>query len=425
MTRPRQQRGAATLMTVMVLFFVMALVAAYANRNLIVEQRVAQTFQSLGAANEAGNHAAERMLSLLNADNVNEACEPDADGPNTLRQRALRFAADGRIDVPTAAKGVPNPWDGPYTIYCDRIRAQAWVCQCPVSLKPVAQEDDTQVRESAVMRIRTLSGKEGISRVGLAISACGGPSKGCLDVRQSAFAMVDSVRQFGLVRALKMPPVSPLVARGDVDLGTGMLVVHNEPSHGGIALQSGGAVAGNLSNVQGPAGAPATSSLLVSDATLAPLSDDECFRRFFGLRLLDYVAQPAMRRLQCPNDCAKQLELLSKGGAHLIWHDGDLTLSGDVTIGNAAAPVVLIVKGNLLISGALQFHGLIFSAGNLVWSNASMNPSVVHGAVLVAGTVQGESGTSAVFSGAVLDILKLQGGSFVPLPGGTTWGKKW
>jgi hypothetical protein len=423
----RAQGGAATLISVMVLFFVMALVAAYANRNLIVEQRVAQTYQQLGYATEAGNHAVQNMISLLNGGKVNEACKPDPAGANTLRQRLLVFDAQGKISSPSGAKSpFPNlPQHAPFTVLCDRTRNGEWTCQCPLDYKPTVQADDGLPRESAVMRFRPFYKEgDGIGRLGLAVVSCAGPSAGCVDLLQSEFAAVPRVQGLVLLRALKMPPVSALVATGEVDLGTGMAVVHNEPSYGGVALHSGAAITGVQTAVHGPAGTPAESAQLGSDPVLSPLSAEALFRRFFGMSLSDYVLQPAMRQLTCNGDCAAKLRELADSGAHMVWFDGDLVLSGDQELGSSTAPLVLIVRGALTINSPLKFKGVIFSGGDLTWTNPSANASLVQGAMLVAGAVKGDAGATALFDGAIVDRLKLQGGSFVPLPG-ASWSRTW
>ena len=83
----------------------LALVAAYANRNLIVEQRVAQIYQALGYTTEANHQAMHRMISLLNSGNIDASCRPDAAGPGTLRLSAgLEHPGDLVDDVARALK---------------------------------------------------------------------------------------------------------------------------------------------------------------------------------------------------------------------------------------------------------------------------------------------------------------------------------
>ncbi len=422
----QHQQGMTTLVTVMVLFFIMALVAAYANRNLIVEQRVAQSYQALGYTTEASHQAVHRLISLLNSDKIDESCEPADDGPGTLRQRLLEFGDSGEIRSPAAGVNALVVEDSPFTVICDRIRPGNWQCQCPLNLQPVAQTDDGEARESMVMRIRPFPGAQGISRVGLSVHACAGHSAGCLDRYQSEFAQVRRVQTLALLRALKMPPVSALVARGTVDLGAGMAVVNNEAGSGGLALHAGGAVQGSMAKIGGPAGSPPGNSLLSSDAALSALDEANFFRRFFGLGFTDYIAQPAMRKLDCGigGDCSAGLKALIDRGAQLIWHDGDLSLSSEATLGSADLPVLLLVRGRLTINSPVRFFGLVYARDEVSWTNPSANASVIQGALLAGGAVNGDAGATALFDGAILDRLKLRSGSFVPLPGGS-WSRKW
>lgn len=426
-----RQQGISTLVTVMLLFFIMALVAAYANRNLIVEQRVAQTYQALGYASEANHQAVHRLISLLNGGNIDGSCRPDPSGPDTLRQRVLRIDEGGQIRSPAAAMQLTQPAQSPFTMLCDRIRPGDWQCQCPSDLRPTPQPDDGEPRESTAMRIRPFgdpagNDPQGQGRVGLSVWSCAGPSAVCIADDQPELARVMRVQALLLLRALKMPPVSALVARGDVDLGAGMAVVHHQASHGGVALQAGGQVLGNRSGIQGPPGAPSGGALLSADPALNELDEEAFFRRFFGLKPADYLAQPAMRRLDCQSgfDCSRPLEQLIAAGAQLIWHDGDLRLASPAVLGRAELPVILVVRGALSIAGPLRLHGLLAVRDRLSWRNPSPDASLVQGAVLVGGDVDGDAGASAMFDAAILDRLKLQSGSFIPLPGGA-WSQAW
>jgi Tfp pilus assembly protein PilX len=58
------QRGVATLIVVLVLFFVVSLVAAYTNRNLIFEQRTASNQYRSTQALEAAEAGLEWAISM-------------------------------------------------------------------------------------------------------------------------------------------------------------------------------------------------------------------------------------------------------------------------------------------------------------------------------------------------------------------------
>lgn len=426
-----RQRGLSTLVMVMVLFFIMALVAAYANRNLIVEQRIAQTYRALSDANEAQQQAMHRLISLLNSGRIDARCRPDPQGPNSLRQRVLVMDGDGQIRAPAAALNLAQPAQSPFTMLCDRRRPGDWECQCPPDLLPVPQADDGEPRESTLMRIRPLgkaagTDPQGLGLVGLSVRACAAASGACLASDPADAAVVERVQALMLVPALKMPPVSALVARGPVDLGDGMVVAHNEAAQGGLALHAGGPVLGERSGVSGPAGAPAVDALLSQDGRLAALDEEAFFRRHFGLRPADWLIQPAMRRLDCPegDDCSAALRALLDSGIQLVRVDGDLRLASPVVLGSALQPVLLVVRGALTIRGPLRLHGVVAVRDRLSWQNASADASLVQGAVLVGGEVLGGAGASVLFDGATVERLRLQAGSFLPLPGGS-WSRSW
>ena len=63
-------RGMAALTVVMILFFVMALVAAYTNRNLLFEQRISANSYRSNRALEAADAGVEWTVAMLNAGRI-------------------------------------------------------------------------------------------------------------------------------------------------------------------------------------------------------------------------------------------------------------------------------------------------------------------------------------------------------------------
>ncbi len=412
----RQQRGVSTLVSVLALFLVMALVAVYADRHLVIEQRIAQRYQALGSLTEAGQQATQRLLGLLNSDKLDLDCQADPQGPDTLRQRLLRFDADGHLAT--------APELSPYPVICDRKLPEAWQCQCPANRQPTPLADDGLPRESALIRLKAFSGEPALGRIGVEVLACAGSSLTCLQAASDELERQPRVQLLQLLGALKMPPHSALIARGDVDLGTGMAVLHNDAASGGIALRAGGAVLGQLAGVHGPAGSPPGLAIVGHDAQLQALDEPGFFRRFFGMAPEDYGLHPVLRRLRCLADCGAALAVLVDGGAQLIWRDGDLQLWGGHVLGSESQPLLLIVRGRLGIDGGLHLRGLVYASEGLIWRNPGGEASVVQGAVLVGGPVEAGHGATALFDAAVIERLHLQAGSFIPLPGGA-WSGSW
>lgn len=423
-----RQRGATTLVTVMLLFFIMALVAGYASRNLVLEQRIARQQQAQAASQEAAEQGLQRALMWLNAGKLDQACRPSADASDPLADRLadrlLRFDETGRIGVPPQALGSPQPSDAPFTLLCDRrLDNEAWSCQCPRSLQPEALQADGQARESMLLRVRPQAADAGPGRVALSIRACAAASSDCRNAA-GELPLAERVQALALLPALKMPPVSALVATGAVQLGSGMQLQHNHAAQGGVALQAGGGVSGSRDGVLGPAGAAADDALLEQIAGLAALDADALSRQHFGLPLAAQLQQPGLRQLVCERDCSRALAARVAAGHRLLWHEGDLQLDRDLVMGSAEQPLLLLVRGSLRLLGPQRLHGLVFVAGDLEWRNASGVRSLLSGALLVAGDVQAERGASVVYDAATLQRLRERSGSWLALPGGQ-WSRAW
>ena len=92
-TQREQQRGAATLVVVMVLFLVMALLAAYANRSLVFEQRIANGYYRASLAQEMAEGGLDWTVAMLNGTAIDGNCEPVAAGGTRFVRLASKLAA--------------------------------------------------------------------------------------------------------------------------------------------------------------------------------------------------------------------------------------------------------------------------------------------------------------------------------------------
>lgn len=102
----RRQRGVTTLIIVSVLFFILALVAAYTNRNMIFEQRTAGNQFRSTLAFEAVEAGVEWTLSMLNNGRIDDDCLSSGDAAQlSFRQRYLNMSADTGLVDPGPAFG--------------------------------------------------------------------------------------------------------------------------------------------------------------------------------------------------------------------------------------------------------------------------------------------------------------------------------
>jgi len=413
------QHGAATLVAVMVMLLVVAMLAAYAGRNLVFEQRVAANHVRSASAREAAEAGLEWGLAQLNGGSIDTSCQP-ADKGESFRDRYLHMDAQGAI-----APRTPPQMSSVVVANCLRDSAGGWQCRCPAvgKLDDLAGERGVEARPSFDLQFET------VARTGVVRLLARGCSDSALSIchnfsqQQEASARMLGASlariQAALLPALKTPPAAPLTVGQALSAGTQGVGLHNsEPGTGGLLLVSGQAVptlpADRLSSLPG---AQPEKGLVGNDKALsALLAGGRLFVQIFGMPASAYEHQPALQRMACAAGCAGAIAAAHARGVRMVWIEGDLQLSGPLEIGSAEAPLVIVTNGNARLSGGLLLHGLLFAGGNLEWSNPGSLPARVHGAAIVAGQASISGQVDFWYQREVLDRLSRMTGSFVRVP---------
>ncbi|MDC8784477.1 pilus assembly PilX family protein [Roseateles koreensis] len=420
------QRGAATLVVVMILFLIMAMMAAFASRNQLFEQRIASNYYRTGVALEAGEAGAEWALSMLNGIAVDAACTPSSTGGTSFRQRYLT--------IDSGSRGItPINYGTPAVADCVRKAsgAQDWTCQCPSGPLPVSplltEASRMQPRFAVSLRaIDTASPiRPGVVRMFIEGCTASGSTE-CQSnssyARAASLGLSQLYVDIALLSALKAPPASPLVAMGTVGAGAAGLGLHNtDPRSGGLLLSSLDANPSGLldSRLDSLPGTPGRQALLLADPSLLGKQGADLFKMFFGMAMVNYQNQPAMRTITCPQgDCGPALLAAYNSGVRLAWVAGPLVISSNITLGTATEPLLLVADGAVALQGPMQLTGLLFSNGNLDWANSSAMPAVFTGAMIVAGNTTVTGTVDLWYQAAVMDQLSNRAGSFVRIPGG-------
>lgn len=102
-----------------------------------------------------------------------------------------------------------------------------------------------------------------------------------------------------------------------------------------------------------------------------------------------------------------------------IWIDGCETITSG-NVGSAAAPVILIVNGNLFISGNLTIYGFVYATGSITITNGA----TINGAVASETGIAIDDSTVTMNAGALMYLYNQYPnaliGHFAPVPGMTT-----
>lgn len=447
----RRQRGAASLVVVMVLFFIMSLVAAYTSRNLIFEQRTSVNQYRATQAFEAAEAGMEWAIAQLNGGRIDDSClEAGVTNANTsFRQRYLAIntnpapdPASGMVTVLTRPAAPGNPpvprragcvWDG-----------SAWLCRCPSNNDPVLPVPaGTGIFPAFWISFSTVD----VARPGVVQIVINGCTRADQDCLRSA-ATSTNVEGRALVTALvalkgavATPPVAALTVFGDVlrvGAGNDLSVFNTDLGRGGLTIQASGTVNSTKVVLGSAPGTPGSASLIESDDSMGKLMDpllmptglagrvpaDRAFASTFGLWPNTSRWQPGAVRLTCPaGDCRADLaDAVALNPDRVIWIEGDLRLESAGDVGSlpnpadltVAGPAVIIATGNLIVTSAgVRMFGLVYTRSG-GWTGGGE----IQGAAIAEANLVATAGQTVVFDGNVLDTLRLRAGSFVRVPGG-------
>ena len=400
----------------MILFFIMALVAAYTNRNLVFEQRISANSYRAARAMESSDSAIEWALVMLNGGRVDDNCvASDSAGQPDFRQRYLAET--------TSATGI----DGTYARIATGVAAPAHVllpacinvggnlrciCPTPANPNPAIGAPGDGIGSAFKLGVVSAFVKDQPGVVQILVRGCSNPgaaNTGCY-AQITAPPVVDTVSgaltTFGLVRALPVPPTAALTTGRNIVVTAGVLSIENNGSTP-LKAHAGGTITPPTDTNEGFVTDNSLSTLRGTDPSLA------WFNALFGMPVADYKRQPAV--VTCAAGCtgANLVAILAGHPHNPIWVEGDLDISTAASLGSATDPMMLIVAGTLTLSADAQLVGFVH-ANNIVWNAAG---AAMQGAMVAATNFTSSTNASLSYNKPVLDIIRLRYGSFVRVPG--------
>jgi len=435
-------RGAASLIVVMLLFFLMALVALYTSRNMIFEQRTSANQYRSSQAFEAAEAGLNWALAQLNGGRIDGACLPT----NALTQTSFRaryidsIDAQGRMTLKTTTPAGAPAVLLPSCIFDPQVNAPNWRCHCPDAAAPTLPTI-TAAGQKPMFRVRleylpVLPGTPAVpSNVIRIVSAgCTRADPACLAENPSAppgdaIAVVSAL--VTLRSSLSTVPGAALTVRGNVIGGAGLPglgLTNLDPGTQGTTVLSGGTVTGNVVPASLP-GTPPGESVGAGDTRLAGFtSGARMFGALFGMTPNLYRDQPGAARLSCTVSCnaAAVNDFAAQNPGKPIWVDGNVDINGPIGAapipGSLAAselaagrPVLIVVTGNATLSGGTLFGALYSRSAS--WDRGAGSTSV-SGALVAEGEFIGSGNQQIIYEPELLNELRARTGSFVRVPGG-------
>ncbi|MGR9046248.1 MAG: hypothetical protein ACU83N_13195 [Gammaproteobacteria bacterium] len=159
--------------------------------------------------------------------------------------------------------------------------------------------------------------------------------------------------------------------------------------------------------------------IIDADPSLGTLVGLEFFKNFFAVDNRDQVKQLAIDRGQYYT-AANIGNAIGKSG--VIWIEGNALLNSNGTIGSIAKPAILIVNGNLTTAGTPTVYGVVYVVGkyNVGGTVTIIGASIVEGTDLATGN---PAAPPIVYGNGTLNLVfwpAFGPGSGNPIPGLTS-----
>jgi hypothetical protein len=412
-TTPRSaQRGAASLVVAMVLLFGMTMVAFYANRGLLFEQKTSANQYRATSAFEVAEAGIEWATARLNEpQKIDASCGASAGvADKTFRDKYLQHTT-----IPTfnpAGIGTVRPG-------CRFPAIGAPVCSCPDLGNP-------SLGTASEPRFAVEFGLASPETVVISSIGCTAGTK-CIpgDTASDATARIRVIVK--LLPTLRSDPKAALTAGGDVTLGgTTDNIVNND-------------VATNFRTVSA-----ATLRITWPGAPVIPVTTPDppanaVFRAYFGQDMADYKANAATTVIcdagvygplygPCPAGtiactggpaCAAAVVSEIARGRTQFWVDAALEFTNanvPVEVGNANNPVLIATPFGITFSGNTPLYGVLFGAGQS-WDIQGLGTTEVRGAIIARNDFNSTGNFTLRYDPAVLQKLRPAAGTMVRVPG--------
>jgi Tfp pilus assembly protein PilX len=442
--RPRRaQRGAASLFVALVLLLGGTIIAFFANRGFIFEQRTSANQYRATKAFELAEAGAEWAIGRLNENMPLQTASSCAVGgaanptfrvryanPNAAGAAGCSSTAGCFAPLTTAMPGCRinvDPTTGTVSQTCDcPVGSVAAALGAPANTSTDREEGRFGVRFAAV-------GGDGgaveiISRGCVNVVGNTACDPNSLTVQSDATATVRVIVK--VVPTVPSGPAATLTA-GSFAASAGNLNVFNTyPSGSGITIQAGSAVpTGSGTSAYSLPGTPSLASIVDNDAVLAGLTSagaDNYFSNFFGQTRGHYgMVDPDVIRISgcSAAACGTQVMTAIAGGARnpRFYIDGDVTFDsgnvGGTPIGTAANAITVVATGTMQLAASLTGYG-VFVADALTAAPGTGDVATIHGAVITRSfTKQGDGTLNLVYEPTLWNPGSAPAGRLVKVPG--------
>jgi hypothetical protein len=406
----RRQRGAASLFVALMLLLGGTIIAFFANRGFIFEQRTSANQYRATKAFELAEAGAEWALGKLNEQLLltsATSCAPAAAALGASTSFRQRYANEQPGTACSAGVGCFDPPAD--RISGCRVSATGTTdCECPSAAATAILTSNPDEGRFGV-RVGRLAGTSDPTMLEIISRGCTNGAATCdpnLPSSADATAVVRILAK--VVPAIPSGPAAALTTGSATVTGGNMHVVNNDQVSNGITIHAGTTVnLGGSTNVYTIPGTPSRASVLDNDPSLADLSNadpsgDRFFANYFQMDLATYRASAIHLGPSAPvaanvcTDCSSRITAILSGPVvnPSFYVEGNVTFNGG-TIGSRSNPVTMVVTGDIEMRGNMTAYGLFYSAGATAlenWDWSGSGAATIYGAFISRGRFDNASG---------------------------------
>lgn len=434
MRSPKQQRGVGTLVISLVLLISMTLVAFFANKSLIFEQKTSANQLRSTKAFEAAEAGIEWATSMLNNVNyINANCTSLGTNTQSFRSKYLPYSAgSGFTPVSTAQPG------------CSMVEASGspgFSCSCPASGANPSFNSSTDptftVKFESVNTTTLPNATPDTESVLITSYGCTSADQRCVpgaatNLVADAFQSISVILK--LRPGLRSVPAAAITTGGSLKLTSSASVISNtDQESNGTLVNSGGGI--NSSAVTGCNGSfkdfqdaytlpgtPTQNAMIANDASLSALSadPDAMFQSYFGTTIDQFKADSSTAILgtspSCPSESANYSAFTTayNQGYRAFYTTCDFKTTSD--IGSVTSPIIFVSTAALKFSGGANIYGLVYG-DQATWDEVGLGNGTLNGALIVRGDYCANANATYNYSGDILKNTRGFTGTLARVPG--------
>jgi Tfp pilus assembly protein PilX len=377
----RGQHGAVSLLVALMLLLGGTIIAFFANRGFIFEQRTSANQYRATKAFELAEAGVEWALGKFN-----ESVPLVAGTSCATGGAATDSTFRGRYATPTAGGGGAPGVLAVNTALMPRCRIShtgAATCDCQTAAGTAAALG-TATNDQGFFGVRFAPVAGDAAAVEITARGCTSGDAVCDPNATGSSADATAVVRV-IAKAVPVLPSGPpaaLTARSVAVTGGNLNVVNTDSPSNGITIHAGTAMpTGPGTTVYTVAGSPPSKSIFDNDARLndvTPGNQEALFAGLFGQTLVNYsTVDPDVIRISGGNAAAVMSVINSGVRNPRFFVDGDIAFSNNA-IGSLGNAVVLVASGAITMGSSVTAHG-VFHAGTDFNSTGN---ATVYGAVI-------------------------------------------